>query len=227
ALGRLGHEQAVKPLIAALNDQDWQVRGTALEALARLGQRDALTAVLGRLNDPDPEVREAAADTTAALGDEQVIEPLLPNLVDVHAGVRQATLRALNRISPNWERSPCVQNMVGRLQAAAKHDDSGVQYAAVTLLKRITGLSTTELSQASERARAAARAQRIAEVLSALLHDRDAAVRLAAAEAIGRERSPACADALRQALDDPDHWVQVAVREALAALSPSSLTTHA
>jgi HEAT repeat protein len=222
ALGRLGNELAGEPLVAALNDADWQVRSAALEALARLGQRSALAAVLGRLSDPDPEVREVAADTVAALGDERTIEPLLPNLVDVHAGVRQAALRALNRISTKWERSPCVQSMVVRLQAAAKHDDSGVQYAAVTLLKRITGLSAAELSQASERARAEARGQLIAGALAALLNDRDAVVRLAAAEAIGRERSPACADALRQALDDPDHWVQVAVREALTTFNPSS-----
>ena len=222
ALGRLGDGQAAEPLIAALNDKDWQVRSAALEALARLRNRSALTPALGKLSDLDPEVRQAAAATVAALGDEQAIEPLLPNLVDVHAGVRQSALRALNEIAANWERSPCVQNMVARLQAATKHDDSGVQYAAVMLLKRITGLTAAELSRASDRALAAQREELTAGALTVLLNDRDAVVRFAAVEAINRERIPACADALRQALDDPDHWVQVAVRETLATFGQSN-----
>ncbi len=227
ALGRLGDEQAVEPLIAVLDDKDWQVRSTALEALRRLGQRRALGAAIGKLSDPDPEVRQMACDTVAALGDEQAIEALLPNLVDVHSGVRQAAQRALNKISATWERAACAQNMVSRLQAATKHEDSGVQYAAVLLLKRITGLTVAELSRTSERVQAQQREQLTAEVFAALLQDGDEAVRLAAVEAIGRMQLHTCADALRQALNDVCPWVQVAVRDTLATFNQSSQETRA
>jgi HEAT repeat protein len=218
ALGRLGHEEAVPPLLAALNDKEWQVRAEALESLGRLGFRSALEAVTARLNDPDVEVRQKAADAVASLGHEESIAALLPNLVDLDAGVRQATQRALGKISANWERASCVQAMVSKLQAAARHSDSGVQYAAVTLLKRITGLAVSELTHATERTKAERRHQLRVRNLSGLLRDRDARVRLAAAEMIGRLRLSACADALRQGLQDPDCWVQAAVRDALKTL---------
>jgi HEAT repeat protein len=194
------------------------VRAEALEALGRLGQRQALEPVTARLNDPDIEVRQRAADAVARLGNDDSIAKLLPNLVDVDAGVRQATLRSLNALSTNWERASCVQAMVSKLQAATRHEDSGVQYAAVTLLKRITGLTVSELAQATERTKAERHQQLRVRILSDLLSDRDALVRLAAAEMIGRLRLAHCADALRQGLKDTDHWVQAAVREALERL---------
>lgn len=46
-------------------------------------------------------------------------------------------------------------------------------------------------------------------------------MRLAVVEMMGRVRLPAFADGLRQALQDPDHWVQVAVRDALIHLDES------
>ena len=85
ALGRLGDERAVEPLVGALSDEDDKVRAKAAAALERLGWKAAdedqkalyLIAVrkwdklaeLGaaaegpltaRLRDEDPEVREGA-----------------------------------------------------------------------------------------------------------------------------------------------------------------------
>ncbi len=215
ALGQLGGDRVSEALLQALSDSSWEVRAAVLEALGRLRDPKSLTAVAARLGDPDPEVRQAAADAVAALGDERGMEALLPHLVDLHAGVRQAILRALNQLSPQWERSAAAQQMIPQLQTATRHDDSGVQSAAVSLLKQITGLTATEFSQTTQSL--AQRRALAAEMLSALLQDGDPVVRLAAVEALARARLAAGVGALQQALGDADAWVQLAAGEALAA----------
>jgi HEAT repeat protein len=222
ALGRLGDELAVEPLMATLQDKEWQVRAAALEALGRLGSRRALDPVAACLKDPDTEVRQHAAAAVGLLGSEASLEKLIPNLVDADAGVRQATAAALGRISPHWERSEFAQRMVEKLQTGPRHADSGVEYAAMLLIKRVAGMGTAELARASERPHAAQRLQLTARVFAGLLRDRDAVVRLAAAEATARLGMAACAAALRQAVEDPDTWVRRAVREALADLAKAN-----
>jgi HEAT repeat protein len=193
-----------------------------LEALGQLGDKRAVPPVAAKLTDSDPEVRQRAVATLAELGDESVIEKLVLAIVDEHSGVRQAAARALTEVDPGWYRSEQVQQLLPTLRAALKHRDAGVQYAASTLLRQITGLGPVEAAASSPQPHPPQAQPAAIEILCALLGDADAEVRLAAAESLGRLRSPAASEALKAAAKDSVSWVQAAAREALAALSPAA-----
>ncbi len=219
ALGTLGDAQTVEPLIKLLTDKDWEVRGAVLEALGKLGDTRAFQSVAARLEDKDQEVRESAAEALGRVGNESIVEKLVLTMVDAHSGVRQAAARALTRISPNWENSERVQRLLPEIQAATKNKDASIQSAAANLLRRVAGQNSNDLTLMPARDQAERRQQSIVRILQDLLRDADADLRLAAAEAIGRLRLSACADALKTARDDANKWVKLAAQSSLATLT--------
>ena len=56
-LGSRGDQRAVKPLIAALGDQDWSVREAAARALGELGDARAVQPLIPALGDRDEDWR--------------------------------------------------------------------------------------------------------------------------------------------------------------------------
>lgn len=62
ALGRLGDERAVEPLIAAMDDPDPRVRKKAAWALGQLGDMRGQRPLLAAMRDGDEDVREIAEE---------------------------------------------------------------------------------------------------------------------------------------------------------------------
>jgi HEAT repeat protein len=219
ALGQLGDKQAIKPLLALVNDREWEVRAVLAEALGRLGDRSALRAVMGLLHDRDQEVRQNAADAVGRVGDESAIDSLVLAMVDEHMGVRQAAARALSLLDPYWERNPKARALIPQLQEAMRHRDSGVQFAAAGLLRRLTGRSGAELVTMSAPGSFGQTGDRAFDALQTLLRDPDDEVRLAAVEAIVRMKLPASVPALQGALGDKNRWVKQAADKGLLAIT--------
>ena len=67
---------AVRPLIAALKDNDEDVRRTAAEALGKLGDTQAVQPLIAALRDDNEYIRMAAAEALGKLGDTQAVPPL-------------------------------------------------------------------------------------------------------------------------------------------------------
>ena len=215
ALGELGDPDSVEPLVQFLEDSEWEVRTAALGALGRLGDRRAVQPVAACLKDKEEEVRQQAAETLGRLGDASVLEPLVLAMVDEQSGVRQAAARSLSVIDSYWERSVAAHTLIPRIEAALRHNNAGVQYAASGLLRRLTGRMPSAAAHTdSER-----KTRSLVRILQEMLLDADAEVRLAAAESMGRLRWPVCAGALKTALDDSSDWVKLAAQEALAEIA--------
>lgn len=71
ALGKIGHEEAILPLLDRLDDPDPQVREFSAWALGNLGEpvkEQAGTALTRMLHDPLPRVQEAASLALGAIG---------------------------------------------------------------------------------------------------------------------------------------------------------------
>jgi HEAT repeat protein len=220
ALGHLGDPQAIDLMAELTNDREWEVRAVLAEALGRLGHRQALPAVQQLLRDGDPEVRQNAADALGKLGDDTAIESLVMAMVDEHTGVRQAAARAITMVDPYWERSERVMALLPQLLEAVQRGDPGVQFAASGLVRRLTGRTASELQTANlHMPGQGSRGDRVADLLVLLLRDRDEEVRLGAAEALGRLRSPACLPALQSALKDRSPWVQAAAELGLQQIA--------
>jgi hypothetical protein len=77
ALGMIGDEKAVEPLITALADEEWSdLRQSAAIALGRIGNRQAVKPLLNALADEDEDVRWAAANALGKIGYPYAIKPL-------------------------------------------------------------------------------------------------------------------------------------------------------
>ena len=95
ALQVLGDRRAVGPLIAALTDDDKDVRAIAARALGALDDRHAVPPLLHALHDAHPDVRCAAAQALWRLGDRMAIHGLADALHDPEPLVRYFAACAL------------------------------------------------------------------------------------------------------------------------------------
>ncbi|MGQ9678761.1 MAG: HEAT repeat domain-containing protein, partial [bacterium] len=95
ALGELGVQEAVNPLIDELADYNPAVRMAAADALGRIGHRNAAS-VLARIaaEDPSPEVRKTASRALQELSDRSV-KSILHSLSPANPG---EVNQALNRL---------------------------------------------------------------------------------------------------------------------------------
>lgn len=115
----------VEPLIAALKDQDSDVRDDAAIALANdagtLDIEDARKPLIVALSDNDPGVRYEAAKALAGIGGggAGAVEPLIAALKDQYSDVREGAAIALGKIKDARAVEPLI--------AALTDEDSGVR----------------------------------------------------------------------------------------------------
>lgn len=94
ALENMG-KAAVGPLIEALNDSCWEVRGNAAWVLGRIGDSRAIKPLIDLLRDDVWEVRVEAGIALVMMG-RQSIEPLRSALKDDSLKVRKLAYNALS-----------------------------------------------------------------------------------------------------------------------------------
>jgi hypothetical protein len=152
ALGEIGDERAVEPLIAALKDEVWSGGKAAAEALERIGT-PAVDPLIAALKDLDYSVYQTAiAEVLGRIGDAQAMKPLIAALRTKKT--RQAAVRALDGLGwqpdrseagaaywiakRDWDRCVEIGTLaVGPLIAALKDEDRGIHQAAAEALAKI------------------------------------------------------------------------------------------
>lgn len=96
ALAYVGSKEAGSALRAALVDDHWRVRMTAIQTIGRLGIEGATPELLEGLNDEHPRVRSAAVLALERVGTEEAVERLLQ--LRATGSERTRAERALARI---------------------------------------------------------------------------------------------------------------------------------
>jgi HEAT repeat protein len=157
ALGQIGDERAVEPLLQLLRDERQSVRSAAVSALEKIGDERAVEPLLQLLRDEKPFERQRAAEALGEIGDERAVEPLLQLLRDKDGFVRNATAWALRRFGDQRAVEPLLQLL--------RDENSHIRKTAAGALGRIGD-------------------ERAVEPLFQLLGDNDNLVRLTAAEAL-------------------------------------------
>jgi len=89
ALGDIGNEKAVDPLIAAMHDTDSYVRGRATSALCKIGEK-AVGPLIATLHDEDPNVRWRAVCALGSIGNVKAIPHLEKIVDDMGTGYRSS-----------------------------------------------------------------------------------------------------------------------------------------
>jgi HEAT repeat protein len=214
ALGRIGDEHAVEPLVTALKDDDSDVRQEAAEALDRFGwqpkdeseQRlyfvakkdwdkcveldgETVAALIGVLRDKNPQVRRKAAEALGQI-ENPALKPLVATLRDDKSEVRNKASEALVAIGGLGVIQPLIaaledKHFYTRETAAESLGKIGDECAVKPL---VAALGDTYWKV---RERAAEALGRIGdgyaiEPLFAMLKDEDSDVRQKAAEALDR-----------------------------------------
>ncbi|MEA5547982.1 HEAT repeat domain-containing protein, partial [Limnoraphis robusta CCNP1324] len=97
ALGKVNAE-ALKPLIAALNDSESYVRSNAASALGNIGNAEAVKGLIAALNDSESYVRSNAASALGNIGNAEAVKGLIAALNDSDLFVRSNAASALGNI---------------------------------------------------------------------------------------------------------------------------------
>jgi len=170
-------EWVLGPLIAALGDEEGDVRRGAVQELGRLGDARAVEPLIAVLRDEDERVRRAAAEVLGQLGDARAVEALIAVLEDRDRLARRAAAEALGGLGDARAVEPLIA-MLG-------DEDERVRRAAAEALG---GLGDA----------------RAVEPLIAALKDEDERVRRIAAEALGGLGDVRAVEPLIAALRDED-----------------------
>jgi HEAT repeat protein len=204
ALGELGSDKVVGPLVIALKDAEPSVRVAAIEALAQVRDSRTIEALKACLADTDANVRAAAVSALGAFGGGSVVPVIIEAAKDPHWSVRKASVVAL-----------------GNLKSA-----SGVS-AAIPMLKD----PDHDVREATCAALAKLRDRQAITALVVALADSQSPVRHAAACALRDidpewERSSEAQRAvpeLQTAFRDREYWVRHAARDTLQRIENAAV----
>lgn len=218
-LASLGPARGIPLALAALGDDDDDVRLAAADAAIRLGAREATAAVIGWLNAPDARLRREACEVARALPDARAVAPLARTLGDPNADVRSAAAEALG----NQAVESAVPPLLGRLDDSAPAVRVAIARALARLGDRraIVPLVGKAQDSAPEMRQAVARAlgelgdPRASAALVPALRDQSADVRREALTALGRLGAADAVDAIAPFASDRTPSLQ---RAAIAAL---------
>ena len=199
ALGHLGDQRAVQPLIEALKDPNRDVRLAAAEALGYLRDKRAVPHLIAALKDPNRDVRLAAAWSLGYLEDKRAVPHLIAALKHRDKYVRLDAAEALGYLED--------KRAVPHLIAALKDPNRDVRWAAAEALGYL-------------------RDKRAVPHLIAALKDRDKYVRCKAAGALERLEDKRAVPHLIAALKDPNRDVRWAAAEALGHLGDQRAVPH-
>ncbi len=245
ALGRLGDNRAVEPLIKELevNQSPWQAefRQSIVEALSKLGDPQAVDPLIRELGGAHLGVRQSAA---VALGELCGVERLVKDLGHTNARVRQSAAWALAKRGDSRGVDTLVQELatgdsesrqeaatalggLGNARAlepltlALADGDPKVRRAAAAASETLGEVKWTRWVKGDdkdfERLGDSGQAQ-IVEPLILAMEDPDRKDREAAVKALAKLGDLRAVDSLIQALEDNDHSLRCAAARALGAL---------
>ena len=206
-LGESGDEAAVEPLIKALSDESWEIRGSAVAGLGRLyvqsesvkaqGTDRMIGPIIALLVAEDPGLRKRVVTTLGWLRDKRAIAPLRAlNKTEQHESVRKEIVVVLGVLGD-------TESVMDFIEILNSDPDSWKRYDAASALGKI----------ADPRAYAP---------LIQALEDPAAEVRRSVATALGRLGDPRATSALVVHLKDSDPNVRYRAIEALVALKATS-----
>jgi HEAT repeat protein/energy-coupling factor transporter ATP-binding protein EcfA2 len=195
ALGRIGSDRAIEPLIKAIStDKASYVRMSAADALGRIGSERAIEPLIKAIS-TDGAVRESAAYALGWIGSERAIEPLIKAIsTDEVSAVRMSAAYALGSIGSERAIEPLIK-------AISTDEVSDVRWSAAYALGSIGSEGAIE------------------PLIKAISTDEDSDVRWSAAYALGRIGSERAIEPLIKAIStDEDSDVQESAAYALGRI---------
>jgi HEAT repeat protein/energy-coupling factor transporter ATP-binding protein EcfA2 len=224
ALGKIGSEKAIEPLIGALSTaKDSIVRLNAAEALEKIGSEKAVKPLIKAfITEEDISVRLRAVLAFGTIGSEKAIEPLIDALLTAKDNilVRWGAAFALGQIGSE----KAIESLINTISTAK---DSIVRWSAAFALGQIRSekaiellidaLSTAKVGfvrwNAAEALGKIGSEKAIEPLIDALATAKDSEVRLRAAKALGNIGDTRAVEPLKSALKDEGEWIGEKVKD--------------
>lgn len=210
-IGRIGDPNAAGALIAALDDEDANVRKAAATSLGAMRSDAAVPGLIALLGEDTRSVQEAAAQALGEIGDRAAVPALTTAVVENEYDVRGAAARALAKIGDpaavpqlravlesHGDAPEMVTEPIGAIMLALAqfHDTESFPLIEQRLIEGRSGSFGAfgevcdQLAQAGD--------EGIAVVIRALQQAKSSTVGERAARALGRVRTPAAVQALKE-----------------------------
>jgi len=220
ALGMLGDERAVEPLITALKRVEFSgVRWKAAEALSKIGN-PAVPLLIATLQHPDDDVRWKAAIALGEISNPDAIGPLIALFSDEDRFVRSRAAQAVSMIG-----EPAVTPLIHTL----KDEDPAMRRGAALALAKIKSVNTVEPliraladKEVMVRTEAAAALAAIGtpalHPLLGFLKSAQGDIRIEVLTALGELKDEGAIEPLIQLLDNADEDERKAIADAIDAI---------
>lgn len=231
-LGESSDARAVEPLVAALGDEDWEVRNEAVRSLSKISSERATESLVFALKHESDSVRSGAVMVLKEIGwkpadnEQRVLIALMEGGVkyDHMVGMGEAAVgplvAELKRKDP-IHRSRAVDALGCIGETAHKPDPVGGEEADEKLIRSPKQQRKLSARKANIKARIEVYdrlAHALIESLSHALADESSRVRWRSAEALGKLGDARAVDHLAFALKDEDEIVRGAAVDALGKI---------
>jgi HEAT repeat protein/energy-coupling factor transporter ATP-binding protein EcfA2 len=225
ALGRIGSDRAIEPLIKAIStDKASYVRMSAADALGRIGSERAIEPLIKAIS-TDGAVRESAAYALGWIGSERAIEPLI-KAISTDGAVRESAAYALGWIGSERAIEPLIKAIstdevsAVRMSAAYALGWIGSERAIEPLIKAISTDEVSAVRMSAAYALGSIGSERAIEpLIKAISTDEVSDVRWSAAYALGSIGSEGAIEPLIKAIStDEDSDVRWSAAYALGRI---------
>lgn len=209
ALGKIGDQRAVDPLINTLDDFDSFVRQTSAKALGLLADKRALEPLINSLkNDTHSGVKVASASALGKLGDQRAIEPLRESLYDDNPTLVIRSLKSLIEIDEEIGMSYLFKNMDNPNKNIAEFSKGYiVSVKGEEYLEKIPNEIENEKINKDD----------YLKLISNLFND-DPEIKIDAAKRLGTINNPKSAEYLIDVINDNENKVRLEIIHSLGKL---------
>ena len=148
ALGKNNYDQAIKFLIIALKDSNYNVRRSAVEALGKIGNDQAMQPLITALQSSDSELGRSAVAVLGNIGSEQAIQALIYAFQGSDYDLKFDAAEALGNIGS--------EQAIQVLTSALQDSDYDTEFAAEEAFKKIRIKQQIQVSASYQKFPAAA-----------------------------------------------------------------------
>jgi len=199
--GSIGGEDQVPAIVEAVDDSDANVRMAAVSALRHMQKRSGAPALRAKTHDANPHVRAASARALGDLADQAALPELITLLRDNNGFVRSAAAESLGKLGDRSAVQPLVAVLAGeRKESAGKEGGIVIGTGQDPLPEEIRLKETEEKIQVVEALGDLKSDDAVDPIVAHGLKAEDAALRAAAAVALGKIKAPRSVEPLQDAV---------------------------
>jgi HEAT repeat protein len=222
ALGKIGSEKAVNPLIAQLGEDSWTIRKAAAEALWEIGQ-PSVKELIERLKAPNADIQFWSIQILGEIGDVAAVKPLIQKLDDGEHNEEKkiSIIKALGEIEDPFAIDTLIDQLGSSswfVRRAAGEALWQIGPPAIKPLRDSLNSEIIDIRYWCSKVLGEMQAREAVPDLINLLGDEEWSIRSGAAYALGEIGDESSAETLIKHLDDPNEIVRKNVVIALGQI---------